>query len=75
MNQTITLAKFQEATNNNKKCFNLELEFVQLLTKMPLNPWLVENMEAFSFYCCPECVFRSKDASFFQLHALQVSSE
>jgi len=38
---------------------------------MPLNPWLVENMEAFSFYCCPECVFRSKDPSFFQLHALQ----
>ena len=23
---------------------------------MNLNPWLVDNIEAFSFYCCPECV-------------------
>ena len=38
---------------------------------MPLNPWLVENIEAFSFYCCPECVFRSKEENFFQAHALQ----
>ena len=38
---------------------------------MNLNPWLVENIEAFSFYCCPECVFRSKEESFFQSHALQ----
>ena len=35
------------------------------------NPWMVESIEAFSFYCCPECVFRSKDESFFQRHALQ----
>jgi hypothetical protein len=39
--------------------------------KMPLNPWLVDNIEAFSFYCCPECVFRSKEENFFQVHALQ----
>ena len=38
---------------------------------MNLNPWLVDNIEAFSFYCCPECVFRSKEESFFQAHALQ----
>ena len=38
---------------------------------MPLNPWLVDNIEAFSFYCCPECVFRSKEENFFQVHALQ----
>ena len=46
------------------KIFNTE-------TKMPLNPWLVDNIEAFSFYCCPECVFRSKEENFFQVHALQ----
>ena len=38
---------------------------------MPLNPWLVDNIEAFSFYCCPECVFRTKEEYFFQVHALQ----
>ena len=36
-----------------------------------LNPWLVESIEAFSFYCCPECQFRSNEAIFFQAHALQ----
>ena len=38
---------------------------------MSLNPWLVDDIEAFSFYCCPECVFRSKEENFFQVHALQ----
>ena len=38
---------------------------------MTSNPWQVESIEAFSFYCCPECVFRSKDDSVFQSHALQ----
>ena len=38
---------------------------------MASNPWMVENIEAFVYYCCPECVFRSKDESFFQSHALQ----
>ena len=28
------------------------------------NPWLVENIEAFNFYCCPECDFQSKDRDF-----------
>jgi hypothetical protein len=36
-----------------------------------LNPWLVESIEAFNFYCCPECNFRSNEANFFQVHALQ----
>ena len=38
---------------------------------MNLNPWLVDNIEAFSYYCCPECVFRSKEENVFQAHALQ----
>ena len=35
------------------------------------NPWLVEGIEAFSFYCCPECTFRSNEPNFFQIHALK----
>ena len=36
-----------------------------------LNPWLVDTIEAFSFYCCPECTFKSSKPFFFQNHALQ----
>ncbi len=35
------------------------------------NPWLVPSVEEFFFLCCPECVFRSKEESSFQTHALQ----
>ena len=35
------------------------------------NPWLVENIEAFSFYCCPQCDFKSKDGDHFERHALE----
>ena len=35
------------------------------------NPWAVENIEAFSFYCCPECDFKSKDGDHFERHALE----
>ena len=38
---------------------------------MELNPWSVDSIEAFSFYCCPECIFRSKEQNFFEAHALQ----
>ena len=38
---------------------------------MELNPWHVESIEAFNFYCCPECVYRSKEEFYFQAHALQ----
>ena len=34
------------------------------------NPWIVENIEAFSFYCCPECDFKQKDGDYFKRHAL-----
>ena len=36
-----------------------------------LNPWKVQNIHEFNYYCCPECVFRSKEECFFQVHALQ----
>ena len=35
------------------------------------NPWAVENIETFSFYCCPECDFKSKDGDHFERHALE----
>ena len=35
------------------------------------NPWVVENIEAFSFYCCPECDFQSKDKDHFKRHAME----
>lgn len=35
------------------------------------NPWLVDSLDAFSFLCCPECVYRSQESNSFQAHALQ----
>ena len=34
-----------------------------------LNPWKVQNIHEFNYYCCPECVFRSKEDMSFQAHA------
>ena len=30
--------------------------------------WQVENVEEFKFYCCPECVYKSKEELIFQYH-------
>ena len=35
------------------------------------NPWIVENIEAFHFYCCPECDFQSKNGDYFKRHAME----
>ena len=35
------------------------------------NPWAVGNIEVFSFYCCPECDFKSKNRDHFKRHALE----
>ena len=35
------------------------------------NPWVVESIETFSFYCCPECDFKSKDGDYFKRHAME----
>ena len=35
------------------------------------NPWAVTSIDMFNFLCCPECVYRSKDESSFQTHAVQ----
>ena len=38
---------------------------------MVLNPWEVHSIDDFNYFCCPECVFRSKEDISFQAHALQ----
>ena len=35
------------------------------------NPWLVENVQAFSFLNCPECTFKVKEEDLFQDHAVK----
>ncbi len=35
------------------------------------NPWLVENVQDFSFLCCPECIYRSKEVQSFEVHAIE----
>ena len=35
------------------------------------NPWVVETIEEFSFYCCPECDFKSKKGDYFRSHAIE----
>ena len=34
------------------------------------NPWVVDDIEEFSFYCCPECDFKQKDRDYFKRHAM-----
>ena len=38
---------------------------------MSNNPWLVENIQEFSFLNCPECVFKVKEEDIFQDHAVK----
>ena len=35
------------------------------------NPWLVDSIQAFAFFNCPECQVKTKDENYFQDHALQ----
>ena len=34
------------------------------------NPWYAENIQDFTFICCPECVYRTKEEQSFQAHAI-----
>ena len=42
-----------------------------MATSVFQNPWQVDSLQAFSYLCCPECVYRSQEESSFQAHALQ----
>ena len=35
------------------------------------NPWLVDNVSVFNFYCCPECDFKGKTVPVFKDHATE----
>ena len=35
------------------------------------NPWLVESIDAFLFWKCPECKFDTQEEYFFQVHATE----
>ena len=37
--------------------------------KNPLNPWSVEDVDVFLFYCCPQCDHRTKSKASFIEHA------
>ncbi len=36
----------------------------------PTNPWSVDNIADFSFFCCPECIYKAKTVPDFQVHAI-----
>ena len=33
------------------------------------NPWIVENLDVYLHYCCPECDHKSKTKNSFIIHA------
>ena len=35
------------------------------------NPWFVDSVKEFTYLCCPECVFRTKEEQTFETHAIQ----
>ena len=35
------------------------------------NPWYVENLDDFLYYCCPECDERNKSKEMFLIHAFK----
>ena len=35
-----------------------------------MNPWEVQSIYDFNYFCCPECIFQSKEELLFQEHAL-----
>ena len=34
------------------------------------NPWQVDDIATFSYFCCPECMYRAKTVPDFQVHAI-----
>ena len=42
-----------------------------MTTSLIQNPWHVDSLQAFSYLCCPECVYRCQEETSFQAHAVQ----
>ena len=59
----------------NLTYFLLSLEMIIFLFQMEENtignPWMVENINVFSYFCCPECEFQGKTEKLFEEHALE----
>jgi uncharacterized C2H2 Zn-finger protein len=45
--------------------------YIFVSEKMSINPWQVDNIDAFYFLKCPECDFVHKEESDFQNHAVE----
>ena len=43
---------------------------MELLTKTEGNPWMVDKLEEFLYFCCPECDEKSQMKDSFLQHAL-----
>jgi hypothetical protein len=41
------------------------------MSQNSFNPWDVDEITAFSYFCCPECEFRSNGAPNFKHHAME----
>ena len=40
------------------------------MSAVVVNPWQVESINVFNFWCCPECVYRCQDKDVFKGHAM-----
>ena len=43
---------------------------MDLFTKTEENPWMVDKLEEFLYFCCPECDEKSQTKDSFLQHAL-----
>ncbi len=59
-----------EADGNDKKGDLPDANEIKAETVF--NPWVVESLDHFLFYCCPECNFRSQEHEEFNSHAIIV---
>ena len=47
--------------NNGSELTIFWFFFQEKMKAYSKNPWLVENIDDFNFWCCPECAYKSKD--------------
>ena len=51
----------QNKISSKTNLYNFFFQFFKM------NPWQVESLDAFSYLCCPECVYRCQEATTFQV--------
>ena len=61
----VQVGKLQKSEDSHEALVDQSI----LENTMEGNPWLVENVQAFSFLNCPECTFKVKEENLFQDHA------